>query len=244
MVKLASEIMVKTMFSGPEVHKEVLGLLDVIGPSMTELSIDDDETGWHQGRDERRLESAFDQAFQNLGKMVADFALKPGDPVSVGGMEILVPAKGEQLLEFDQVSKETRDLIVQLENSLLEISTGALLISKKTKPSDLTGEDLDTLVDALQEDSDWQKGGEEINPIFHALGASFGRHLVRRFGGYWVRTEEDALRIRNVGGIGIVVDPFQVTADRLQGGAPFGLASFCELCQTISDSLGVTGWRE
>jgi hypothetical protein len=243
-IQLDGEIMVKTMFAGPTVHQEVVGLLDAVQDLITNFSVDDEETAYFESRDEQRLQTAFAAAYEGLGRYVAKMGLSPGDPINIGGMDIEVPEHSANQGEFESVDEETRDLVVQLEHGLLAMGV---------MPWDATGEasggappgsdDLDLMVDIMQEDELLSGPPDQVDPIFHALGAAFGRHLVRRFGGHWVRDEENELKLRNVGGVGIIVDPFQVTADRIQGGAAFALDAYCDLCARVSTSLQQAEWR-
>ena len=60
--------------------------------------------------------------------------------------------------------------------------------------------------------------GPEAEQIAHALGATFGQTVATNLGGHWEVDPDEGLVLTEIGGVGLIMNPFQVAASRIAHG--------------------------
>ena len=235
-IRLEAEILVKTQFAGPEVHKEVCHFLTETERAWAPGLTVDDETGWYSSQDETRLVDAFQAGWEKIAAWVRGQRFAPGAEFEIGGCPIVQPEPEDAPEEFDRVDQDNRELILGLEQELT-LEHGGLGITFEPGAEGI--ENLDLLMLEAETSglgSDLESPAAES--FVHRTGSVFGRCLVATLGGRWAVSEEEGLVLSNVGGIGLELDPFLVAARRLVLGAPHGFGLHLRLYQALALHLG------
>jgi hypothetical protein len=234
-VRLETEILVKTQFAGPGVHKEVCRFLAESRDWAPGLTVDD-ETGWFSEPEESRLLEAFHTGWERITAWVRGQRFAPGAGFELGGCPLVQPEPDDVPEEFDRLGPDDRGLVLDLERELC-LEHGGFGIT--FEPGEEGIENLELLMIEAQASglaSDLESPAAES--FVHRAGSVFGRSLVAALGGRWIVSEEDGLVLSNLGRAGLEVDPFLVVAQRLVLGPPHGLVLHLRLYQTIAQHLG------
>ncbi|HYC78757.1 MAG TPA: hypothetical protein VEI02_14125 [Planctomycetota bacterium] len=203
--------LLNTQFAGVEVHQEICEFLDELAKMGVELTVDD-ETGFFETRDGVALRLAFDRAWDAVRRRLEEDAPAAGEPYSVGEFAFEAGPRATAG-EFERVDQETADRLLGLEAETAAAFTGLGYVLDRSRDSVA---DLELAADDLAQEATTEETEREREA--NALGAAFGRTLVAQLGGHWRIDEDEGLRLHDVGGVGLIVDPILVAWRRLTVG--------------------------
>ena len=241
--------LVKTHFAGPAVHKEVCEFLADVKKSVFPSLVVDDESGWFTTRNDDALDHTFVEAWEELRRRVDDPTRAPGTAFEIGDFPFETPA-GPPEGEWAAIDDEGRALVETLADDFVrEFGT----YGNRLDYSRASVDDLELLVDdqavermvdddvlrALGKESEAPSPLEnpELEAWAHGAGAYLGRTIIRLLGGEWVNLPDEGLLIRNVGGTGLVVNPFRAVAERLAFHEPWNLAYQFHAWESLTKAL-------
>ncbi|MEE2713772.1 MAG: hypothetical protein VX913_13460 [Planctomycetota bacterium] len=209
-VRLQREVLVKTQFAGPTVHAEVCEFLKAVKERFVPDLKVDDESGFFSTGDTAALNLATDAAWARILERTQELS-EPGADLAIGGIPMRVQAS-----EREPLSDEHRELLEGLETWLATRYGGFGLDFDRTTSS---VEHLDLLMIEVDQEG-WCDDieGEEAERIAHALGATFGQAVAATLGGHWEVDPEEGLVLTEIGGAGLIMNPFQVAASRIAYG--------------------------
>ena len=234
-VTLDPEPMVSTLFAGAAVHQEICAFLHELRTRFVTNLVVDDEAGFFDEGDAGKLAECFRQAWAALGRELSQAAASGSNDLEVAGFEYVRDEIGAGGDEFGRISAEDQQLLRDLE-ALLSARYGGLGLT--LEPSAGGVEDLDLLMtEADQQEWGADPGDPETEAFAHGLGALLGRAIVNILGGTWVRDPQEGLVLRNVGGAGLRLNPFQIAANRLVRGPVYGFTQHLELLENLTRHL-------
>ena len=214
-IRLEHEVLVKTQFAGASVHAEVCQFLVALKERFVPNLEVDDETGFFATGDAAALAGSMDAAWERILHGIGAFR-EPGTELDIGGIPVRVAAEDRPGGAYALVSNEHRQLLDGLETWLTTRYGGFGLDFDRTAAS---VEHLDLLM--LEADQEgWCNDIEdaEAERIAHALGATFGHTVAALLGGQWELDSEEGLVLAEVGGVGLIMNPFEVAASRIAHG--------------------------
>ena len=231
-VRLQREVFVKTQFAGPTVHAEVCQFLATLKKRFVPDLEVDDESGFFTTGDAAALELATDAAWARILERSRTLR-EPGAPLAIGGIPIR-----EQARECPPLSNEHRELLEELETWLATRYGGFGLDFDRSSSSI---EHLDLLmIEADQEGWCDNVEGPETEQIAHALGATFGQTVATNLGGHWEVDPDEGLVLTEIGGVGLIMNPFQVAASRIAHGPShafeYHFAAYRDLARRLTAS--------
>jgi hypothetical protein len=223
--------LVKTQFAGPAVHREICGVLRDLR-RLAGIAVDD-ESGFAETGDEAGLERAFSDAWAGIRSQLAADRAPAGSRIGIGGflVEVRESPLGD---EFASVSAEQRRWILAGERACMGRFSGFGTTLDRSRESVL---DLELAISDV-DDRGWRRDpvNPEVEDLAIAAGACFGRTLAAVLGGAWI-AEDDQLALADVGGCGLIVDPFQVARDRILRGPPHGFTHHLDVYATFAREL-------
>lgn len=232
-IRLSAEPIVKTQFAGFPVHQEVCTFLgDLAEHFISDLRVED-ESGYFDSGDEGQARRAFDEAWIALGSWVKEQGFAPGDEYEIGGEAFRCEDPGVDRPEESDalLPPELRHHFADL-HRYLATRYGGFGLDLDGSESSL--ENLDLLM-TESDDEGWGRDIEDPDTeVFaHALGVYFGTWVARHLGGRWELAGEAGPRLFDVAGTGLVIDPFQIAAERLTRGPAWSFAYHVELYHTM-----------
>lgn len=232
-IGLTAEPIVKTHFAGAAVHDEVCRFLRELRERFLPNLRVDDESGYFADPDRERLARALDTEWTTiLGEIAADLGAMPFE---LGGFQIVPAEAGPPAEEFAALTPEQRDAVLRSETWLLTRYGGFGTTLDRSRASVA---DLDLLMSDADDEHYADRGeDEDVVDFAGATGAHFGRILVQLLGGFWTVDEEEGLQLRDVGGIGLRVNPFDVAAARVGGGPPHDFERYLEVFEEFRRRL-------
>jgi hypothetical protein len=238
-VRLMDEILVKTQFAGPAVHAEICAFLaDLKNRFVPGLEVDD-ETEFFRTGDATALALAFESAWTAIidalpGTLAAD------TEYTIGGFHFRGPLRPPPADPLKDVALDHCRLLFALEE-YLTVRYGGLGLRFDRQQECI--ENLDLLMHEAEKER-WFKSldGRDSETLVHSIGATFGHTLAALLGGHWTLDENEGLLLRDVGGVGLVVNPFQVAADRVVFGPSHGFAHHFTTFENLVRRLG--RWKE
>ena len=204
-------VLVKTQFAGPAVHREICDLLAEIRERFSAELVIDDETGYAATRDEAALLRGFAEGWAEIvAKVLADRP-RPGTGFQVGEFPFEIPEKpvGGEIAGLEESAARGRRLRrPRVRGRLRRLRHDARpLAGERARPR---ARDLRRRRPGLSE----TRGESQTERLVLEAGAYFGRTLVALLGGAW-RVDDGRLVLADVGRCGLIVDPFQVARDRV-----------------------------
>ena len=222
-IRLQDEVLTKTQFAGPAVHVEVCQFLAELRNRFVPGLTVDDETGFFESANLERLNQALDAGWDAIIEGISDMRDEHGSAFEVGGILVRVPAEDRPSGAESQIEPAHRQLLDELETWLMTRYGGFGLDFDR---SEQAVEHLDLLM--LEADNEgWfseESDGEEAEQLVHAMGAAFGRTVESTLGAQWELDEEQGLVLAEVGSVGVIMNPFQIAAQRFAHGPAFAFA--------------------
>lgn len=214
--------LLNTQFAGPAVHREICAFLADLSAEVGCTLKVDDETGYAASRDEAALEAAFAAAWRLVRERLRADAPRAGARYEIGELPFIA-SDGVRREEFAAVDAETAGRIVAFESALATQWDGFGLVFDRSRAS------IDDLELAASDYAD-PAAGIATTPAAreeaaNLLGAAFGRAVVANLGGHWALDDAGAPEIRDVGGVGLVVDPVLAAWSRLEEGPVHALTN-------------------
>lgn len=234
-VRFSAGPIVKTQFAGVRAHREICTFLKLLQTQDVPSLKVDDETDFFDRQDEDRLQARFAESWSALASQFKELRSRPEEKFMVGGFNFRA-GTSEPVSEFFRITEEHQAMLLQAEAWLMTRFSGFGTNLDRTKESI---QDLDLLMsDADDQDFAERPDDPSVELFVHGVGVYFGRTLVAHYGGSWEFDEDEGLVLGNVAGIGLEVDPFQIAADRLVHGPPFGFDLHTELVDDFARSFG------
>jgi hypothetical protein len=232
-----AEVIVKTQFAGPVVHREICELLRGISSRFAPDLVIDDETGFAASGDEAGLRRAFAEAWAAIRAKVESDRHGPGAAFQVGEFPFEVPTKRTGA-ELAGLSEKERGFVLSCEASFVARfgGFGTNLDHSRTSVLDLEL----AISDVDGPDVERDPGRPEIQDLTLQAGAYFGRTVAAAVGGAW-RVDDGRFLLADVGRSGLLVDPFEVARDRILKGPPYSFAYHLDVYETIAKELGRDG---
>ena len=218
-ITLQDEALVKTHFAGPVIHAEICQFLAQLRQQFIPDLYVDDETGFFETGDTDRLNRAFNESWGGILEAVAELRDEPGSIFEIGGIAVRVPAEDRPAGTDAQLPSDHKNLLDELETWLMTRYGGFGLDFNRSAES---VEHLDLLM--LEADREgWcdDPEDEETERLAYAMGATFGRTVAATIGGQWEVDENEGLMLTEVGGVGMMLNPFEVAAHRIAHGPAF-----------------------
>lgn len=236
-LSLSAEPLAKTQFAGAAAHEEICDLLRMLADDFVPGLRVDDETGFYDDRDRERLEVSMEAAWKAIAGWVRESDFEPGEAFEVAGLRL----RGEPPLAgvpdpYARIATDRRGLLEQFSTYFLTLYGGFGL---DLDGSAATLDNLDLVLRDLDAEG-WSEAREnaETENLVYGLGSYFGKLVVRELGGAWEEDPDEGLRLFDVGGIGLLINPFQVATDRLVHGPPDYFAHHYRLYQELVRHLG------
>lgn len=239
-IRLQDEALTKTQFAGPAIHAEVCQFLAELRERFVPNLTVDDETRFFETGDTARLQHAFDEAWASIVDGVAPLREEPGGMYEVGGVLLRVPSEDRAPDGDGSLQQDHKELLSALETWLMTRYGGFGLDFDR---SPRTIENLDLLMVEADKEQWFQAEDEEeeAEQLVHAMGAAFGRTIESTLGGRWELDEEEGLTLTEIGGVGIIVNPFEVAAQRFTFGPAFAFQHHYDLFRDLTVRLSATG---
>jgi hypothetical protein len=224
---------VKTQFAGPGAHREICEVLREIRKRFAPDLTIDDETGFATTGDESALLRAFAAGWDDIRTKIEADRPPPGARFQVGEFPFEVPETSRRG-ELAALPEKTRNLLLSYDAMFAAQFGGFGTTLDHSRESIL---DLELAFSDLDDPGVAKDPGTpEIDDLVLLAGAYFGRTLVSVLGGAW-DVHDEQLVITDVGGCGLIVDPFEVARDRVEGGPPFSFPNHFGVYQTFTAHL-------
>jgi hypothetical protein len=234
--------LLNTQFAGPVVHREICGFLaDLAAETGCTLEVDD-ESGWFATREDEALAATFAAAWRGVRARIRTDALAPGTPFEVGELPFFAP-DGVRRAEFAAVPADLARRIEELELALAAQWADFGLRFDRSAASVV---DLELAASDFADPETGLASTEAAREeAANVLGAAFGRAIIAQLGGHWFFADEEGLQIRDVGGVGLAVDPIVAAWDRLESGPVHSLtnhfATYAAVARGLSDDAASAG---